>query len=66
MPFHKSELLVWIRKERDYMSALLLDFQSGRRKVGRIENGQMIDETQKEVDALKQRIDELSLFIADP
>jgi hypothetical protein len=58
-------LLEWLTGQRDYMCGLLGDYESGKRKIGRIENGKQIDETQEEISNLRQRIAQIGLLITE-
>ena len=55
----------WLFHERARMGALVLDYEAGRRKVGRFEEGQLIDETEQEISNLKQRIAQIGMLMAD-
>jgi hypothetical protein len=61
---HERELLQWLSDERVRIGALLTDYEAGKRKVSRIENGRLIDETEQEINNLKQRTAQIGLLIA--
>jgi hypothetical protein len=64
MTEHERDLLEWLSNERVRIGALLTDYEAGKRKVGRIENGRLVDETEQEINNLKQRTAQIGLLIA--
>ena len=61
---HERELLEWLTHERFRMSSRLADYEAGRRKIARVENGQPVDDSEQEIDLLKQRIARIGILIA--
>jgi hypothetical protein len=61
---HERDLLEWLTHERMRMGALLDDYRTGKRKIGRVESDRLIDETEQEINNLQQRIAQLGLLIA--
>ena len=64
MTEHERDLLEWLSHERDRMSALLADYENGRRRIGRVESGELVDETKQEINFLKQRIAQIGILVA--
>jgi hypothetical protein len=61
---HERDLLEWLTHERLRIGTLLTDYRDGKRKIGRIENDRLIDETKQEINNLQQRIAQIGLLIA--
>jgi hypothetical protein len=64
MTEHERELLEWLYQELVLMSKLIADYEAGARKIGRIEDSRLIDETEREINDLKQRCAQIRLLIA--
>ena len=60
-----TEILEWLHGELDRMGRLLRDYEAGTRRIGRMEGGRLVDETQEEISNLKQRIAQIGLIMAN-
>jgi uncharacterized protein YdcH (DUF465 family) len=64
MTEREGDLLEWLSNEQGRLSALLADYEAGRRKIVRVENGRSFDETEQEINNMKQRIAQIGTLIA--
>lgn len=56
-------IIAGLKEQRDYMAELRDEYRAGRRKIGIIEEGMNIDQTEQEIADLDRRIEGLDRVI---
>ena len=63
MTDHEKDLLEWLYQQLQFTDKRIADYERGARKIGRVEDGRFIDETEQEINDLKQRRAQIGLLL---